>query len=108
MGEGVHDGLGFVEAIISPSVNCVNQKNQRDSKKFSGRGFPLSEDRVFVRISARAFGDAPPAKRPRFPYKPPANTPPRRRKGSTDGLVSKVDLEIEDRATLPEPEARSP
>ncbi len=27
----------------------------------------------------RAAGDPPPAKPPRFPYKPPANHPPRRK-----------------------------
>lgn len=64
MGDG-HNGLQVSGDTISPLVNACNQKDpvffQNGEKRF------------------RALGQDPPARKPRFPRKPGANDPPRRK-----------------------------
>lgn len=64
-----HDaGLRLCEATISPLVNYVNQQNAYGEQFFT-----------YAEFRTRGLNDAPLANAPKFPHKPPANQPPRRK-----------------------------
>lgn len=73
MESGLHwVGLQDREAIVSPMVNLINHKMGCRGEKFS-----VGEFRVHR--WARTPGGRMPVAEPDFPYKPPANSPPRRK-----------------------------
>lgn len=81
MGDGaLHCGglVGF-EATISPTVKHVNEKMASDENYFSVRELSSSDWEGERRIYGRAPGAPIPRRKPKFPYKPPANSPPRRK-----------------------------
>lgn len=74
-----HDGLGGVEATISRTVKYVNAENALRLKKFSVSEMWLSGSLPPEWLYSRSPGDPMPKQAPKFPHKPPANDPPRRK-----------------------------
>lgn len=79
MGEEHWRGLSVCEAIFSRMVNSVNAEKRSGEKKFSVGELWLPWGRAVVEIYGRALGDLLPTRAPKFPYKPPSNSPPKRK-----------------------------
>lgn len=81
MVDGALHGSGLVgfEATISPTVKHVNGKMAFGGKYFSVRELLFPGWGLASVAYGRAPGAPIPRRMPKFPYKPPANSPPRRK-----------------------------
>jgi hypothetical protein len=91
-----HGDLVSGEVNISRMVKYVNEENASGQKKFSVGEFWRCHVDAIERIYTRGMEDPAPVRAPKFPYKPPANSPPRRKP------ISKRTPPMSDELLVPE------